>query len=570
MHDLVVRNACIVDGTGAKKFHGEVAVEGAHIVAVGDDVGRGRRELDAEGNLLTPGWVDVHTHYDGQVSWDPQITPSSWHGVTTVVMGNCGVGFAPVKPDEHEALIEIMEAVEDIPGSALAEGIDWQWESFPEYLDAIAAKPRVLDVGAQMPHCAIRAYVMGQDGAYRDVATDDEIEKMAAITREGLSAGALGFTTSRTILHRDKHRELIPGTSASAQELLAMGRAIGEAGHGVFEMVSDRHGQKEELAWMRTLCGHTSGALTYAVAQSPTNPDGWRDILETAADASKAGLSFRPQIPGRPTGMLFGFRTSLHPFRAHPSFHRLTELGVDEMIAQLKRPEVRSRILADKPATQNPMALYLLANFANFFPLAECPDYEPTREQSLKAQAKDKGVTPQELAYDLMLERDANNYLFAPLGNYANYNHDHLREMLLHPSTVLGLSDGGAHCGLIADAGIATYMLTHWVRDRSRGERLPLEFVVRLQTKDTASMYRLHDRGVIAPGMKADLNIIDLDGLELEEPIMTYDLPLGGRRITQRAKGYRATVCAGVVTQQDGQPTGELPGQLIRGPQKPN
>lgn len=567
MHDLVIRNATIVDGTGSDRFTGDVAIEGGRIVCVGEVAGEGKKEIDAGGNILAPGWVDVHTHYDGQATWDPYITPSSWHGVTTIVMGNCGVGFAPVRPGEEQNLIEMMEAVEDIPGTALAEGIDWQWESFPEYLDALETFPRAIDIGTQMPHSAIRAYVMGKEGSYRDVATDDEIREMADITREGLAAGALGFSTSRTILHRDKDGELIPGTTSTAKELLALGRTLGDVGHGVFEMVSDHQGKEPDLAWMKEYCKETGRPITFVVAQMDFDPDGWRETLKKAAALADEGIILRPQIPGRPTGMLMGFITSLHPFITHPSFKKIADLPHPELLAELRKPELRAQILAEEPSVKDGILAMLLGNFSKFFPIHDSPDYEPTKEQSVAERAAVLGISPQELAYDLMLERNGEGYLFAPLGNYTFYNHDHLREMLLDETTLLGLSDGGAHCGLIADASMPTFMLTHWVRDRSRGERIPLEKIVKLQTQDTAALYGLNDRGVIAPGMKADLNLIDLEALYLHPPQMVYDLPLSGRRIIQKVDGYLKTIVNGEVIYDNGVATGALPGKLIRGPQ---
>jgi len=569
MHDLVIRNATIVDGTGKDRFTGDVAIEGGRIVSVGEVPDKGKKEIDAEGHILAPGWVDVHTHYDGQATWDPYLSPSSWHGVTTIVMGNCGVGFAPVRPGEEQNLIEMMEAVEDIPGTALAEGIDWKWESFPEYLDALEAFPRAIDIGTQMPHSAIRAYVMGNEGSYRDVATEDEINQMADITREGLTAGALGFSTSRTILHRDKNGVVIPGTNSTAEEMLALGRTLGDVGHGVFEMVSDHQGKEPDLAWMTEYARDTGRPITFVVAQVDHDPDGWRTVLGKAAELAGEGIMLRPQIPGRPTGMLMGFITSLHPFITHPSFKKIKDLSHQEMLTELRKPEVRTQILSEEPDVQGGILSALLNNFAKFFPIHDSPDYEPTKEQSVADRAAKLGVSPQELAYDLMLDHGGEGYLFAPLGNYAFYNHDHLREMLLDETTLLGLSDGGAHCGLIADASMPTFMLTHWVRDRSRGERIPLEKMVKIQTHDTASLYGLEDRGIIAPGMKADLNLIDLEALHLHPPEMVYDLPKSGRRIIQRVDGYLKTLVNGEIIYDNGIATGALPGKLIRGPQTP-
>ncbi|MEE8558964.1 MAG: amidohydrolase family protein [Myxococcota bacterium] len=564
MHDLVIRNGTIVDGTGGAPFEGDVAVEEGRITAVGPSAGRARREIDASGLMVSPGWVDIHTHYDGQVTWDPYLSPSSWHGVTTVVMGNCGVGFAPVRAGHKSFLIELMEGVEDIPGTALHEGIAWGWESFPEYLDLLEGQPRVLDVAAQVPHCALRAYVMGEDRAHDDVATDEDIEEMARLTREGLAAGAVGFTTSRTILHRSRHG-LVPGTHCTPEELLGIGSALGEAGHGVFEMVSDHQGREPDLSWMDRFCRETGRPLTFALAQTATDPTGYRTVLEHAGSLQSEGVRIVPQVPCRPTGMLFGLQSSLHPFITHPSYRNIDHLPLEERVARMRDPDLRTRILSEEPATRDPIARYLIQNFRQIFPLGDPPDYEPPPERSIAAVADREGRRPEEVAYDWILERDGRQLLFAPLANYVDFDFGALREMMLHPSTLLGLSDGGAHCGLICDASMPTYLLTYWVRDRKRGERIPLERAVELQTRRTASVYGLLDRGTLEPGKKADLNVIDLDAIALPAPEMAFDLPAGGRRLVQGASGYRATVVSGVVTFEDGSPTGALPGRLVRG-----
>ena len=567
MHDLVIRNGKIVDGSGAPAFTGDVAIDGGVITSVGTKAGAARREIDASGLVVTPGWVDIHTHYDGQVTWDPYLSPSSWHGVTTIVMGNCGVGFAPVQPGQEDFLIGLMEGVEDIPGSALSEGIKWGWESFPEYMSAIEKMPRVLDVGAQMPHGSLRTYVMGERGARNEEATPDDIAKMAALVRDSLKAGALGFTTSRTMLHRAKNKDLVPGTFASEAELLGIGRAMGDVGHGVFEMASDMVGADATMEWMIKLSTETGLPITFAMAQVDNNPDGFRRMLERVRNYNANGAHLVPQIPGRPTGMLMGLQSSLHPFIAHRSYHEIAHLPIDERVAVMRDPQVRARILADEPAAKDPVTRYLLTNFAKYFALGDPPNYEPARETSVAARAEREGKTPAELTYDLMLEREGRELLYMPFANYSDYNFDALREMLLNPVTALGLSDGGAHCGLICDASMPTYMLTHWVRDRSRGERLPIEMVVKRQTSDTAKFYGLRDRGVLAPGMKGDVNVIDMDALRLHPPKMVFDLPAGGRRLIQHADGYRYTVVSGEVTFVDGNATDAMPGKLIRGPQ---
>ncbi|HET7406898.1 MAG TPA: amidohydrolase family protein [Mycobacteriales bacterium] len=561
MHDLVIRGATVVDGTGAPARTADVAVDGDRIAAVEPGVGIGRREIDADGLLLTPGWVDIHTHYDGQVSWDPELSPSSWHGVTTVVMGNCGVGFAPVRPGAEDFLIELMEGVEDIPGTALHEGIDWQWESFDGYLSFVERTPRTMDVVAQVPHAALRAYVMGERA--HDEATPDDMAAMADLTAQALEAGAAGFTTSRTILHRSKHG-FVPGTSAAPDELRAIGEGLRRAGHGVFQLVSDNGAREPERAWMVDIARRTGATVTYALAQEPWAPAGYRDALADAAALADEGLRIVPQVSCRPTGMLFGLQSSLHPFITHPTCAGLARLPLPERVAQLRRPEVRSALLAEEPGTSDPIALALMSRWDQMFPLGDPPDYEPAPSTSVAAVAAATGRTPQEVVLDWLLERDGTALIFAPLASYVDTDHEALREMMTHPTTVLGLSDGGAHCGLICDASMPTFLLTHWVRDRARGPRLPLEQVVHLQTGRTASVYGLTDRGVIAPGKRADLNLVDLDNLTLHAPEMVFDLPAGGRRLVQHVDGYRATVVAGEVTFEDGKPTGARPGGLVR------
>jgi N-acyl-D-aspartate/D-glutamate deacylase len=567
MHDLVIRNGKIVDGTGKPAFIGDIAIDGGKITSVGGKAGAGRREIDATGLLVTPGFVDIHTHYDGQVTWDPYLTPSSWHGVTTLVMGNCGVGFAPVEPGKEEFLIGLMEGVEDIPGTALAEGIKWGWESFPEYMDAVEKMKRAVDVGVQVPHGSVRAYVMGERGAHNEAATPEDIEKMAAVVRDGIRAGALGFTTSRTMLHRAKNKELVPGTFAGEDELLGIGRALGQAGHGVFEMASDMVGPDATMEWMVKLSAETGLPITFAVAQTDNGPHAYRNLLERVRELNANGAHLAPQISARPTGLLMGLESSLHPFITHPTYKTIAHLPIDERVAKMRDPEIRAQILSEEPSVKDKMTRHMVTNFKKFFPLGDPPDYEPVRESSVAARAERMGKSAAELAYDLMLERNGRELLYMPLGNYAEYNHNALREMLLDPVTTLGLSDGGAHCGLICDASMPSYMLSHWVRDRSRGEKLPVETAVRLQTSDTAKLYGLNDRGVLAPGMKADVNVIDLDALKLHAPKMVFDLPAGGRRLIQRAEGYKFTILSGEVTFKDGVPTEAMPGKLIRGPQ---
>ena len=480
-------------------------------------------------------------------------------------MGNCGVGFAPVRPDQHEFLIELMEGVEDIPGTALAEGICWGWETFPEYLDVIDGIERAIDVAAQVPHCAIRAYVLG-DRAHDIDVTQDEISEMRRLTREGLEAGAVGFTTSRTILHRSIHGH-VPGTWSKPEELVGIGEALGEAGHGVFEMVADSMGQDPDLSWMKELSAKTGRPITFALAQSPLQPEAWKTTLEAMPEINANGAKLVPQVPCRPTGMLFGLQSSAHSFVFHPTYQAMAGLPLYERVAELRKHEVRDKILSEQPVFENPMVAAILMNWSGIYPLGDPPDYEPTPDTSAAAVAEREGRRPEEVVYDWMLERDGKSFHFVPLANYVDANFDAIREMLVHESTMIGLSDGGAHCGLICDCSMPTYLLTHWARDRSRGEGIPLEQVVKKQTSETAAHYGFLDRGVLAPGMKADLNVIDFEGLKLHPPEMVFDLPAGGRRLIQKVDGYRATICSGEVIFENGEPTGALPGKLVRGPQ---
>jgi N-acyl-D-aspartate/D-glutamate deacylase len=567
MHDLVVRGGKVVDGTGAPARTADVAIDGERIADVGTGLGAAHRDIDADGLLVTPGWVDIHTHYDGQVTWDPYLSPSSWHGVTTLVMGNCGVGFAPARPERRDWLIGLMEGVEDIPGTALAAGIDWQWETFPEYLDAVEHMPRALDVAAQVPHGAVRAYVMDERGARNEKATAADVAAMAAIVREAVAAGALGFSTSRTLLHRAVDGEPVPGTFAGAEELLGIGSVLGELGRGVFELASDLAPEGDEFAWMDELAGSTGRPVTFACLQNDLDPGQWRRLLRHAEEAAARGAPVVPQVAARPTGLLLGLESSFHPFSTHPTFQEIAELPLPERVARLRDPEIRRRILAEEPNHAMPVAMFIASRFDRLFQLGDPPDYEPEPERSVAATAKREGRGPQAVAYDWLLEREGRELLYFPLLNYSNGDFEPIREMLLHPNAVLGLSDGGAHCGIICDASTPTFLLTHWVRDRRRGERLPLEWAVRLQTRNTARLFGLEDRGMLAPGLKADLNLIDLERLHIDPPEMQFDLPADGRRLVQRARGYRATIKSGEPIYEDGEPTGALPGRLIRGPQ---
>ena len=570
MHDLTIRGGTIVDGRGGEPFTGDVAIDGDRITEIGRVDGPSRREIDADGLLVAPGWVDIHTHYDGQATWDPLLTPSFWHGVTTVVMGNCGVGFAPAKPDRHEWLIGLMEGVEDIPGSALADGITWGWESFPEYLDHLDAMPRALDIATQVPHGAVRAYAMGERGARNEPATPEDLEAMAAIVRDGIRAGALGFSSSRTLVHRAVDGEPVPGTYAADDELLAMAAATVEAGSGLFEVApagvagEDILAPEREMAWMHRVAAATGATVTFLVSQYDQAPDLWREMFRRCDVAAADGAQLVPQVLGRPLNALFGHQATLHPFVAMPTYMELQDLPLAERVTQLRRPDVRERLLSEEPSPEHPLGALLTFPLERVFPLGDPPDYEPPPDKSVAALAAAQGRPANEVLYDLMLQDDGRELLMWPALNYHGGDSEPVREMLLSSRSVVGGGDGGAHCGTICDASTPTTLLTHWARDRTRGERLPLPFVVAKQTADTARAFGLGDRGELREGWKADVNVIDYDGLTLSRPEMVYDLPGGARRFSQRARGYVATVVSGEPVLEHDEETGARPGRLVR------
>ena len=567
MHDLVIRGGNVVDGTGVEGRTADVAIDDGVVTEVGPVADAGRDEIDADGLLVTPGFVDIHTHFDGQVTWDPMLTPSCWHGATTVVMGNCGVGFAPVKPDRHDWLIGLMEGVEDIPGAALSAGIEWGWESFPEYLDVVEKATKMLDVGVFVPHGAVRGYVMGDRGAKNEPASAADIEAMAAIVRTGVQAGALGFSTSRTIAHMAIDGEPVPGTFAAEDELFGIGRVLGELGTGIFELApagalgEDLAAPEREMAWMRRLALAIGRPVTFAMTQNDHDPLAWKRMLDLCTDAAAGGADVRPQVAGRPVNLLLGLQT-FHPFAYCPSWGALGFLSVAEKVAAMRDPEMRARLLQEAETTDPMMSQFL--DPERIFPMAAEPNYEPPKHTSLAAQARREGRTPNEVFYDCLLEDEGENLVMRPLLNYTDFNLDAVREMLLHPTTTWGLGDGGAHCGTTCDASTPTSMLALWARDRDHG-RLPIETVVRMMTSDTAGLVGLGDRGVLAPGMLGDVNIIDFEGLRLPRPEMVHDLPGDARRFVQGASGYVATVKRGNVILRDGVDQGSRPGQLVRG-----
>jgi len=561
-HDLVIRGGLVVDGLGGEPSPGDVAVDGRTITEVGTVRGRGTEEIDAAGQLVTPGFVDIHTHYDGQVTWDSSLAPSSWHGVTTVVMGNCGVGFAPVRLESHDRLISLMEGVEDIPGAVLDEGIDWSWETFGEYLAAVERRPHEINVGAQLPHGALRHYVMGERATRLEEATDEDALTMRQLAKEAMEAGALGFSTSRTLNHRTSTGDPTPSLRASAHELEMIVAGVADAGHGVVELISDFSPDLDgEFDMVRRLVVTSGRPLSLSLAQGNHNPQGWRTILGKIEEAVADGLPIRAQVAPRPVGLLLGLQSSFHPFSTHPTYQSIAKKPLAEQMRALRDATFTDRLLAEAPPRQR-----RLIDYSRIFALGELPDYEPPRDQSVEALAAGRGIDATELALQLMMEDEGRNFLFAPFSNYAEFTLDPCHEMMAHPDTLFGLGDGGAHVGIISDASFPTYTLAHWGRDRPHG-RFEVGWLVEQMTSRTAQAVGLFDRGAVSPGLRADLNVIDFDRLRCERPTMAYDLPAGGKRLLQGARGYSATIVSGQVVMRDGSPTGALPGQLIRGPQ---
>jgi N-acyl-D-aspartate/D-glutamate deacylase len=569
--DLVIRNGLIVDGTGAEPFEGDVAVADGRIVEVSRGVrisASGRTEIDAKGAAVMPGFVDVHTHYDGQATWDSRLGPSSNHGVTTVVAGNCGVGFAPCRPDEHDDLIRLMEGVEDIPFPVMAEGLPWTWETFPEYMNALEARPRDIDIAAYVPHAPLRVYVMGERAVNQEVATEADRAAMARLLLQGMEAGALGFGTSQTIIHRSSDGQPIPTLAAEEQEYLALAMALKASGKGVMQFVGDWDETEAVFAMLVRLMEQSGRPVTFSLAQVHSDPQRWRRQLQWMGEAVDRGLKMTAQVLPRPVGFLLGHALTLNPFYSTSTYRKLAGLSFDRKIAQLREPEVRAAILAEAndPNPTN-MLGRRVRNFTDMFPLGDPPDYEPAAETSILAQAKARGVTPEELAYDLLLEDGGRNMLFLAAANYADKSLDPAAEMIRHKDTILGLGDGGAHLGTVCDASYTTFFLKEWPRQRAGGVRMDLAGTVRELSRRPAETVGLLDRGLVAPGYKADLNVVDLDRLALHRPEIRVDLPAGGRRLFQRAEGYRATIVSGEVIQRDGEATDALPGRLVRGPQ---
>lgn len=573
-YDLIIRGGTIVDGTGAPRFTGDLAIKDGLIAAVGSVQGDAKDEIDATGKIVTPGFVDVHTHYDGQATWDQEMAPSSWHGVTTAVMGNCGVGFAPAAPDRHGWLIGLMEGVEDIPGTALAEGMKWDWETFPEYLDALERLPRAIDVGTHVPHGAVRAYVLGDREQPGAIPTAEDIRKMADIVEEGVRAGALGFSTSRTVLHRSIDGEVVPGTTATKEELIEIGRAMGRVGHGVFEMASDMRREWDEFGWMGALSRETGLPCTYAALQSIAKEMPLDEQIACMRAENDNGANIVAQIALRGNGIIMAWQGTVHPFRLRPSWQAIAELPWEEQRARLLDPAFKAQLLSEQndfsEVNQDIIGLIMVVcgGWAMQFEMDPDFNYEPQADESIAARAAAAGVSGEEYAYDLLCRDDGKGFIYLPILNYADGNLDFLEALQHSDDTVNSLSDGGAHCGTICDAASPTFMLQHWVRDRKRGGKISLENAIKRQCRDTARLYGLDDRGILAPGYLADINVIDLDAVKLGKPWLAFDLPAGGKRLLQKADGYVCTIKTGVVTFRNGEWTGATPGGLVRGPQR--
>ena len=568
MYDTVIRGGTIVDGNGEASYTGDVAIEGGKIVNVGGKVGPGKREIDADGLLVAPGWVDVHTHYDGQATWDPILAPTSWHGVTTTVFGNCGVGFAPVKPKHHRELIDLMEAIEEIPGTALEEGVTYDWESFPEFLDALERQPRTIDVGAQLGHLPLRVYVMGERAINLEPATADDIAAMKALTEEALAAGAFGFTTSLTNSHKTLSGGFVPSRYSEVDEMMGIGSALAGFDHGAFGINTEFENEVDEMAWLTDLARKTGRPVWFLITQNINDPKRWQRLISGIHKARAEGARLFGQVACRPVGVLLGVGATLTPFSANEAFQELQPLSPEDRLARMRDPAVRERILkAEMSDTAmerlSPSRVRAITRWDRMYTFGPDVDYEPSEERCVVNIAAKSNRTVQEVAYDYITE-GLDRFLYCPVTNYVAGDLSDVREMLIDTATLSGLSDGGAHCGSVVDASMPTYLLTHWARDRSRGPGLPLETVVKAQTSETADFYGFKDRGRLAPGLRADVNIIDHAGLRIHPPHLVYDLPAGGKRLVQGVDGYAATMVAGETVFEHGQHTGALPGKLVR------
>ena len=574
-HDLVIRSGVVVDGTGAKRFSADVAINAGVITEVGAVTGAGRREIDADGQIVSPGWVDIHTHYDGQATWDRDLAPSSTHGVTSIVMGNCGVGFAPAQPDKHSWLISLLEGVEDIPGTALTEGMTWGWESFSEYLDVLDRMSWTLDVGTQIPHAALRTYVMGTDGAdNRVAASHEQIEAMSQLCEESMAAGALGFTTSRTWVHRTSEGAQIGTLNAGADEVLGIAAALQRAGTGVIQLISDAYQTTDdelvasELALLEAIALHVRRPLSFTVQQSDESPGRWRELLEAIGHWRAAGADVSAQTAVRPIGVVAGLTSTVNPLRCSRTYKSLASLPLAERVARMQDPAVRETILNEHGSfVPSSFSATTHSGYGRMFPMAEFPNYEPTPEESLAGAAARAGRPANEVMYDFFIANGGANLVYLPFMNYSGGSLDDVAEMIESPLTLSGLSDAGAHCNTLSDGTMPTTAISHWTRDRSNGKTFELEHMVHRQTQATASHVGFDDRGVVAPGYLADLNIFDHDTINAHAPELVQDLPAGGTRLLQRSSGYMATIKRGTQTVENGELTGEYPGSLQRGPQ---
>lgn len=566
MLDLIIKNGDIVDGTGSKAFKGDLGILNGTIVKIGEISDEAKNIIDASGSHVIPGFVDIHTHYDGQVTWSEELTPSSNHGVTTAVMGNCGVGFAPCRPEDKERLISLMEGVEDIPHPVLSEGLPWNWETFPEYLDSLSERQYDIDFAAQVPHGPLRVYVMGDRGANRETATPEDIENMADLTSEAVKAGALGFSTSRTLNHQTAEGQPTPTLTAELDEMVGIAKGVQAAGSGVMQVVTDFKGNDNEFELLKEMAKQSGRPLSVSVAQHHRVTDGWRNILRTIERANSEGVKLTAQVCGRPIGVLFGLELTNNPFSAHPSFIEIKDLPLDEKLFKLRDEQFRKRLLAEAPQVENnPFLRQAHARYHDMYVMQENPDYEPPPSESIASQAMELGLNPLELCLDILTRGEGKDMIYYAFLNYGESSLDPAKEMMEHPNTILGLGDGGAHCGSICDGSFTTHMLTHWTRDRKRGEKLELPWVIKAHCRDTAKAVGLNDRGILAPGYKADINIVDLKKMQLRKPEVHFDLPAGGRRLMQYADGYVATIVNGVPIYLDGESTGARPGRLVRG-----
>ena len=565
MYDLIIKNGTVYDGTGDKPFVADIAIKGRKIEAIGELEEVSKQTINAEGKIVAPGFVDIHTHYDGQVTWDPYLRPSTYHGVTTVVMGNCGVGFSPCKPEERDWLISLMEGVEDIPGTALHEGINWQWESFPEYLDILENKPLAIDVGTQIPHGAVRAYVMGQRGINREEATQEEIDRMSQLVKEAIQAGAFGFSTSRTEKHRDSSGALTPSITAHKNELVSIANSIGELNSGVLQGISDFYDFESEFDIFKEMSQSSGRPISITVEQMDQRPDWWHQLLDGIEAAQNEGINMYGQVPPRATGINMGLEVTLNPFTFYPSFYDLSKKSLEEKVATMRDPKFKKKLLSEQPVSiGNPLVEEITQSFNKMFRLGDPANYEPDPDSSFKAIAKKQNISPQEVAYDCLLEKEGKALIYHPLFNYLPGNLDFVEKMLNHPYSISGLGDAGAHCGAISDASFPTTLIQHWGRDRTRGKKIPLEKLISMQTLETSRLLGISDRGVLKEGYKADINVIDFDNLTLHEPEVLHDLPAGGRRLVQKASGYEYTIVSGQIAFKNGEATGALNGRLIR------